>query len=116
MDAAQGAGRTRMNTLRVMAAGLAVGTIAACAQPQHRWQHPERSQEVWASDEADCRRRAFETVDRELRVLEESRAGRDLRSPTYTAQMDRFEAQRRQARLFERCMIDMGYARVAVDE
>ena len=105
-----------MNKAKALAMGLAVVLIGSCAGTKERWEHPDRSEQTWARDEADCRRRASDIVERDFRQLQRTRAGRDQRSPTLTAKMDRHDAQRRQADLFNRCMIDEGYVRVSIEE
>ena len=96
--------------------GLAVVLIGSCAGTKERWENPSRPERTWASDEADCNRQASDIVERDFRQLQRTRAGRDQRSATLTAKRDRHDAQRRQADLFNRCMIDEGYVRVSVEE
>jgi hypothetical protein len=90
--------------------------IGSCADTKGQWEHPSRPEQTWAGDEADCRRRASDTVEREFRQLEQSRAGRDNRSSAVTAKIDQREAQRRQTDLLNRCMIDKGYMRTPIEE
>jgi hypothetical protein len=89
---------------------LAVILTGSCADTKGRWEHPGLPEQAWASDEADCRRRASDIVEREFRLLQQGRAGRDSRSSNVTAKIDQRDAQRRQTDLFNRCMIDKGYA------
>ena len=109
-------GKCRVNKAKALAMGLAVVLIGSCAQTKERWENPSRPERTWAGDEADCNRRASDIVEREFRRTERIRAGRDQRSATLTAKRDRHDAQRRQTDLFNRCMIDKGYARVPVEE
>ena len=95
---------------------VAAVLMGSCADTRGRWEHPSRPEQTWASDEADCRRRASDIVEREFRQLERSRAGRNNRSAAVTAKVDQRDAQRRQTDLLNRCMIDKGYVRAPIED
>jgi hypothetical protein len=90
--------------------------MGSCAKTGEQWEHPVRSEQTRASDEADCRRRALDIVEREVRQSEESRTGRDSRSSAVAAKIDQRDRQRRQSDLLNRCMIDKGYVRTPIED
>jgi len=101
-------------TVLVMCATLLL--IGSCADTRGPWQHPSRPEQMRASDEADCRRRALDIVEREFRQSEESQASRDSRSSAVTAKINQRDRQRRQTDLLNRCMIDKGYVRSPIED
>lgn len=87
----------------------------SCAETATQWTHPSKPESVWADEEADCRRWAADLAEREFRQRSESGPVTGARPPAVTGEVDRFEAQRRQAQLVERCMTTKGFERVAAE-
>ncbi len=95
---------------------LAALTLAACANTQGRWEHPTRAERTWERDEAECRQRARDVIERDFRERERSASNRDGLPAAQPSDVDRFAANRRQASLVERCMTGQGYKRVSAEE
>lgn len=99
-----------------MCMGLLAGVIlVSCAETAKRWEHPSKPEAAWAEEEADCRRWASDIAEREFRQRSESGPATESRQPAVIAEVDRFEAQRRQAQLVERCMTAKGFVRVEAE-
>ena len=95
---------------------LASVLVVACANPQGRWENSTLPEETWKTDEADCRRRAMEIVERDFRQLERSRVDIPGAPSTQTLDIDRYVAKRRQTTLVNTCMTGLGYKRATIKE
>lgn len=95
---------------------LAPLLLAACASTEGRWEHPTKAERTWERDEADCRQRAMDVIDRDFRERERSASNRSGLPAAQPSDVDRFAAKRRQASLVERCMTSQGYRRAAPEE
>lgn len=91
---------------------------ASCAQPG-KWENPNLPWEEWSRIEADCRALAQEQAEREFRATRQQSSTATTLSydqgGQWLSQMDRFDAQRRQQTLFERCMTNQGFRLVPRD-
>jgi hypothetical protein len=103
------AGRTSAPGL--LAAAIAVGLLfAACAEPG-RWQKPGGNADDWERDQSSCRYRARKLVDQEFRARPPERDSSLIGGPSaLDRDMAQFDARRRERRLFENCMKNLGYA------
>lgn len=93
---------------------LALGlTTVACAQrTPPTWRKSGTSQETWAGDEINCRRLARRKVEREYRAqASQIGSGEYQTGTTLTQSMNRFEAKKRQRRLFDACLANQGYTK-----
>jgi hypothetical protein len=94
----------------------AVVAVSACAQGGS-WQNPDVPEEQWSADRADCQARARDQAEREFALSQQG-----IRSLNYDlggqwqTDMNRFSGQRRQQRLFESCMTQLGYRLVPTGE
>lgn len=110
----------RRRYLGVIGAAL---VVAACADVGEWWQkkwetggtweNPNVPWEQWARDRAECRLVAREEAERDYALTRAAGPPEDYsRTRPVTAPVDRFEAQRREQALYERCLTDRGYRRV----
>jgi hypothetical protein len=118
--------RGAMNDSGRIAAAAALLLLAACADfdpggwwqdqwetGQGSWENPDVAWEQWDDDRAECRLVAAQEADRDFAITSQSRPAEDYsRGGRMTADLDRFEAGKREQRLFERCLTDRGYRRV----
>lgn len=98
--------------------GIAAVLTAAACTTATEWRHPSLSEDRGKLDAAQCRRAAIVKVEEEEAHAERFGAGSGGRlgdGPTATttreAMMTRFEAERREERLTERCMTALGYVK-----
>ncbi len=90
---------------------LVLVLTASCTESGGHWENQDRPAEDWAKDEAKCRRAASDKAEQEY-ALDQKRAPRGYnRTRTYSASMNRFEAEKREKALLERCMTRNGYVR-----
>jgi hypothetical protein len=100
-----------VNTPRVLAISLILVLTVSCTETQGRWENPDRPQEAWARDEAACRRTASEKAGRDYALDQQLGPRGYSRTRAYSTSMNRFEAEKREKDLFERCMTRNGYVR-----
>lgn len=101
-----------MKTAKVLAISLILILTVSCTETRGRWENPDRPREAWARDEAACRRAASEKAGREFELDQQLGPRGYSRTRSYTTSMNRFEAEKREKDLFERCMTRNGYVRV----
>jgi hypothetical protein len=101
-----------VNTPRVLATSLILVLTVSCTETQGRWENPDRPQDAWARDEAACRRSASEKAGREFELDQQLGPRGYNRTRAYSTSMNRFEAEKREKELFDRCMTRSGYVRV----
>ena len=103
-----------VSTAKALAMSLAMALVltASCTETRGRWENPDRPEETWARDKAACRRAASERAERDF-GLDQQRGTRGYsRTRAYTSSMNRYEAEKQEKTLFERCMTRNGYVRV----
>jgi hypothetical protein len=98
------------NALIALAAAGVVVAVAACAEPA-RWQKPGAGADDWARDQSSCRYRARREADREFRALPPERDS-SLSGGRSALEQDMavYDAKRREQRMFENCLRNLGYA------
>jgi len=101
-----------VNTGKALMIFLTVVLAASCAGSDGRWENPDLPKEAWSRDEAACHRAASERAEKDY-ALDQQRSPQGYsRTRAYTASMNRYEAEKREKTLFERCMTRNGYVRV----
>jgi hypothetical protein len=77
------------------------------------WENPRVPWEQWDRDRAECRLVARQEAERDYALARQGGPAEDYsRLRPVTSQVDRFEAQRREETLYERCLSARGYRRV----
>lgn len=102
----------------LLAALLAVGTLAGCAarKPNEaNWQNPNVAKEEWSYDIGDCRRFARQEVRRAVGPTAATAPADNLGggAETYNRQMTNYDLSRLEERTFTTCMRQKGYSPIA---
>lgn len=91
---------------------LVLTTVACTKRTPATWAKPGTTQENWAGDEINCRRLARRKVERDYRAkASQIGSGEYQTGNTLTQSMNRYEAKKRQRRLFEACLASQGYTK-----
>lgn len=117
-------GRSAMMNSRLFGVLAAVLLVAGCVNLDDWWQkkwetgggtweNPTVPWEQWDRDRAECRLVARDEAERDYALGRQGGPAEDYsRTRPITAQVDRFEAQKREETLYERCLSARGYRRV----